>query len=286
MLPGDSHVHSEWSWDTPVGDMVGSCVRAIELGLPAIAFTEHVDHTVFMIALAGRYASDHLTALANPDGQLTPPEFDAIGYFEAIELCRGRFPDLRILSGLELGEPHRHPAASAKVLAAGRYDRVIGSLHALPANELDPGGGQRWAEPWLLYPHRDAHEVVREYLTEIPNLIRGWDEFSVLAHVDYPVRSWPAATAGPFDPRAFEDEFRYALRATADSGRALEINTRVPLSETILTWWREEGGDAVTFGSDAHLPSFVGHGFADAARMAEAYGFRPGRSPYDIWGRS
>ncbi len=39
-LPVDSHVHSEWSWDTPVGSMVGSCARAAELGLAGIAFTE------------------------------------------------------------------------------------------------------------------------------------------------------------------------------------------------------------------------------------------------------
>lgn len=34
------------------------------------------------------------------------------------------------------------------------------------------------------------------------------------------------ADAGPFDPNVFEDEFRYALRVLADSGRALEVNTR------------------------------------------------------------
>ena len=31
----------------------------------------------------------------------------------------------------------------------------------------------------------------------------------------------------------------------------------VPLDSTVLTWWRDEGGDAVSFGSDAHLPSAV-----------------------------
>ncbi|HEY0533360.1 MAG TPA: hypothetical protein VGD29_17360 [Actinoplanes sp.] len=76
------------------------------------------------------------------------------------------------------------------------------------------------------------------------------------------------------------------MRATAQSGRALEVNTRLPLHATVLTWWHEEGGDAITFGSDAHLPALVGHGFAEAAQMAEAHGFRPGKNPYDIWGRA
>jgi histidinol-phosphatase (PHP family) len=278
MLPPDNHVHSEWSWDTSVGAMERSCARAVELGLPAIAFTEHLDHTAWRVALEGPYATERLTALADAEGILTPPAFDAAGYLEAIERCRDRFPDLRILSGLEMGEPHRHAEAIAGVLGAGRFDRLLGSLHTLP----DRGG---FAEPWGVYPHRDAHEVMREYLTGVAEMVAGSDIFAVLAHIDYPVRSWPAERAGPFDPAEFEEEFRLALRATAQSGRALEINTRLPLDGTILAWWHEEGGDAVTFGSDAHRPEAVAHGFAEAAQMAEAHGFRPGENPYDLWVR-
>ncbi|MEV0842089.1 PHP domain-containing protein [Actinocatenispora sera] len=275
-LPADGHVHSEWSWDAPLGSMERSCAQAVEYGLPAIAFTEHLDHTTWPVAVDGPYVQDHLTALAGPDGLLTPPPFDPAGYLAAIETCRERFPGLRILSGLELGEPHWYTAECSAILRAGRFDRVLGSLHCLP-------DGAGYAEPWGIYPHRPAAEVVREYLAEIVRLVAGSDEFAVLAHVDYPIRSWPS---GRFDPRAFEDEFRTALRATAGSGRALEINTRLPLDPTILTWWYQEGGDAVSFGSDAHLPTAVAHGFRQAAAMAEAHGFRPGDDPYDLWPRS
>ena len=79
-LPGDSHVHSEWSWDAPLGSMERSCAEAVKLGLPAIAFTEHVDHTVFTVPADGPFASDHLTSLAGVDGTLAPPEFDPAGY--------------------------------------------------------------------------------------------------------------------------------------------------------------------------------------------------------------
>ncbi len=277
-LPADSHVHSQWSWDTPVGDMERSCARALELGLPAIAFTEHLDHTVWRIALTGPYVMDNLTALADTDGQLTPPAFDIAGYLETIEHCRQRFPELRILSGLELGEPHRHADQIAQVLAVGRFDRLLGSLHTLPDQGM-------FAEPWGIYPHRDPYDVVRDYLAGVAAMVSTSDLFAVLAHIDYPVRSWPTETAGLFDPVAFEDEFRHALRLTAQSGRAMEVNTRLPLHPTVLTWWHDEGGDAITFGSDAHLPDFVGHGFREATQMAEAHGFRPGKSPYDLWAR-
>jgi histidinol-phosphatase (PHP family) len=277
-LPADSHVHSEWSWDAPLASMERTCAEATRLGLAAIAFTEHLDHTVWPVAVDGPYVDGHLTALAAPDGLLTPPRFEADGYLAAIERCRERFPNLRIMSGLELGEPHWHAAACAEVLRAGRFDRVLGSLHCLP-------DGDGFAEPWGIYPHRPAADVVRQYLSGITELVTGSDAFTVLAHIDYAVRSWPHQDAGPFDPAAFEEEFRSALRATARSGKALEINTRLPMQPAIVTWWHEEGGDAVTFGSDAHLPAAVGHGFTAAAQMAEAHGFRPGRHPHDLWPR-
>jgi histidinol-phosphatase (PHP family) len=279
VLPCDSHVHSEWSWDAKLGDMEASCARAVEIGLPALAFTEHLDHTVMRIDREGPYASEFLNSLAGPDGVLTPPAFDAAGYLAAIEHCRERFPRLRVLSGLEMGEPHWHAEQCAGVLAAGRFDRVLGSLHTLP-------DGDGFAEPPHLYPRRDPHQVVRDYLTAVAAMMSTSGMFSVLAHIDYPVRSWPAERVGPFDPNGFEEEFRHALRATARSGRALEINTSLPLHALILGWWRDEGGDAVTFGSDAHEPWRVAAGFADAARMAEAYGFRPGTDPHDLWGRA
>ena len=89
----------------------------------------------------------------------------------------------------------------------------------------------------------------------------------------------------PFDPTRFEEEFRAVLRALAQTGRALEVNTRLPLDARIVRWWHEAGGDAVSFGSDAHLPPLVANGFEAAAAMVEAQGFRPGRTPLDFWTR-
>src|SRR5262245_2392636 len=220
-MPADSHVHSEWSCDAPVASMARSCARAVELGLPAIAFTEHLDHIGWTVQPATPYRGDHLTALAAPDGRLTPPAFDAVGYLEAIERCRDRFPELSVLSGLEMGEPHWHAAAVGKVLATGRFDRVLGSLHCLPFE-----GG--FVEPPGLYERLAAGDVVRQYLAEIVRLVTGADSIAVLAHIDYPLRYWPGDGAGPFDVAAFEDEFRHALGAAAEAGRALEINTRIP----------------------------------------------------------
>ncbi|WBQ03145.1 PHP domain-containing protein [Kribbella sp. CA-293567] len=269
-LPGDGHVHSEFSWDAGDGAMDLTCARAVELGVPSVAFTEHVDFTPFRAGFLATRFADLVT-----DGTLHAPELDARGYLESVDRCRAKYPELRILTGLEIGQPQLHGPELTKLLAQGTFDRLVGSLHCL----LD---GTEYAEPWELYPRYPADEVFRGFLREIPVMVDGSELFEVFAHIDYPIRSWPA-DARPFDPKDFEDELRQALRSLADGERALEINTRLPLHPTILGWWPEEGGRRITFGSDAHLPAALATGLADAAASASSVGFRPDRKPGDPW---
>ena len=208
------------------------------------------------------------------------PPLDIGGYLACIERCRDQFPSLKILSGLELGEPHWFKTQSAEVVATGSFDRVLGSLHSLRHDS------QYWLVGTLLGEGSprgiDEAEVMREYLSEILQMIQSDASFAVLAHLDYPVRAWPN---GDFDPNVFEEEFRSVLRALARSGRVLEVNTRVPLAAQIVRWWHEEGGDAVSFGSDAHRPGDLARVFKECAAMVEAQGFLPGDDPSEFWHR-
>ncbi|HZC26239.1 MAG TPA: PHP domain-containing protein [Actinopolymorphaceae bacterium] len=275
-LPTDSHVHSEWSWDALRGSMERTCARAVEIGLPAVAFTEHADYTAWTVTPSDFH--EDLQGLIDPDGTLAPPELDLNGYLECIDQCRDKYPDLRILTGVEFGQPHWDREVATKMIDTAGFDRVLGSLHVLPY-------GETFLEPPDLFTLRPTADVMRDYLAEVARLIADSDVFAVLAHIDYAVRYWPAH-AGPYDPSAFEDEFRHALRVLADTDRALEVNTAIPLHEQVVQWWRDEGGAAVTFGSDAHDPTALARGFDEAAAMVEAHGFRPGRHPYDFWTRS
>lgn len=38
------------------------------------------------------------------------------------------------------------------------------------------------------------------YLEEVPRMVDGSDVFEVFTHLDYAIRYWPTADAGPFDP--------------------------------------------------------------------------------------
>jgi histidinol-phosphatase (PHP family) len=284
MKPADNHVHTRWSWDTSDSStMELACARALELGLPGLAFTEHVDFAA--------WGDGDAIDLRSPGGErFVAPEqvgarprvapLDVAGYAENIARCRELFPDLRIQSGIEAGEPHLFAASVAAVLAAGDFQRVLGSLHAM---EFE---GRLEYVNAALFRALDPHELMRRYLKDMVVLVRSSSVFNVLAHCDYPRRYWPTDRAGHYAEADFEEEYRAVFRELAASGTALEVNTASPLaSAELVRWWWQEGGDAVSFGSDAHQPFRVGDKFDVAVDVVEAAGFRPGRDRFDFWRR-
>ena len=103
-----------------------ACEKAVQLGLPAIAFTEHLDFTVWDPddratdeGLVERHASRHA-------------EIDVQGYFAELTEVRERFPELRILSGVETGEPVRKIEEQLRLELQGKPYKV--------AHENVPGG--------------------------------------------------------------------------------------------------------------------------------------------------
>lgn len=281
-LPADAHVHSEWSWDTggpesdAAGRMQATCQRASRIGLPALIFTEHLDLDDDWHSTPDDLMP-HQRPLLTETGIVNVGQFDIEGYLDCIDRCQHEFPQLRILTGIEYGQPHLNDRRAASLLDLDIFDRINGSLHTLAT---DVGR----SEPSILFRLQPPDTVIWSYLEEIPRMVSGSDSFSVFTHIDYPVRSWPTTTDGPFDPKRFEEGFRSAMRAIADSGRALEMNTR-RLWPWIPQWWAEEGGQAITFGSDAHTPEDLAAHFPEAVLMVERFGFRPGNGPEDFWTR-
>ena len=255
-------MHTEWSYDGPRGSMERSCERALELGLPAIAFTDHAD---FVKVHADQYC------------------VDILGYLDSIERCRAKYTDLRILSGVELGEPHWFPEETAAVLAAGPLDNVLGSVHCIRLDGDVVDASQLRDREGL-----DFAAATRQYLGEVLAMIDGGQPFEALAHLDYPKRYWPEG-APPYVERDYEAEIRVVLHAAARTGRVLEVNTtrgdRLCPDLTVVRWWREVGGQAVQYGSDAHDPDKVAAGFRVATQMVEAAGFKPARDPVALWRR-
>ncbi len=286
-LAGDGHVHTEWSWDTggpdseARGRMVAMCRRAVRIGLPALAFTEHLDFTSWVLTDRDRLPASWAPLVAE-DGVLDPPPLDVEGYLTSVERCRRDFPELSILTGVEFGQPHLDEDRARRLIDLDALDRVNGSLHTIPASD-EPGAFR--SEPFSLYDVWPADDVLRRYLAELITMIATGGTFTVVTHIEYAARYWPVEREGPFDPKRFEDEFRQAMRAIAGTGRALELNVGELIRPWIPQWWREEGGRAITMASDAHAPERLGGNFSEAMAMAEHFGFRPGRRPQDFWTR-
>ena len=255
-------MHTEWSYDGRRGSMERSCERAIELGLPAIAFTDHAD---FVKVHEDQYC------------------VDIAGYLDSVERCRAKFTGLRILSGVELGEPHWFPAETTAVLSAGPLDKVLGSVHCVKLDGEIVDASQLRDREGV-----DQTAATREYFGEVLAMIEGGQPFEAVAHLDYPKRYWKQGTPA-YREKDFEAEIRAVLHAAARTGRVLEVNTTrgdtLCPDLTVVRWWRELGGQAVQYGSDAHSPDKIAEGFRVATQMVEAAGFKRATDPVSLWRR-
>lgn len=140
-LPADAHVHSEWSWDSgsdpaSPGRMARTCEQAVRIDLPAIVFTEHLDFEDRWRVGDGDIG-EFAGSLVDGNGYVQLPQFGLDGYLDAIDRCRHTYPDLRILTGVEFGQPHLWNDRAAELLGTGAIDRVNGSLHTLPLDNGD-----------------------------------------------------------------------------------------------------------------------------------------------------
>jgi histidinol-phosphatase (PHP family) len=240
--------------------MEESCRRAVELRLPSIAFTEHADW------------------VRGPEAVV-----DLVGYFECIERCRSAYPGLQILSGVEMGEPHLFPEAARDLLSAP-FDRVLASVHCVEWEGRRIDASERG-----FLTSDNVEEVYDLYLRELMALLESDQRFDVLAHLDYPKRYWP--TDPEYDDASYEGQIRQILREAAARGTVLELNTTrggdparaLCPGPVVLGWWREEGGRAISFGSDAHRPEVIAAGFQQAQAVAAAAGFEPRGDPNGFW---
>jgi histidinol-phosphatase (PHP family) len=231
-LPLDAHLHTDQSPDSAVPiDVYGA--RAVELGIPEICITDHVDfdprdpayrYTRFedrertVRAAAERWARDGVT----------------------------------IRFGAEITFNRRWEADVRDHLARYRYDYVIGSVHDWPESPYWPSRVRSWVEG------RSLDEILAPYYAEIIAAARS-GLFDTIGHLDVVKRYLhPMITAADLATRP--DLQEPALRAIIESGTALEVNSsglRYPGAETypsaaVVARFRELGGERVVVGSDAH----------------------------------
>jgi len=248
----DYHLHTGFSMDSDT-PMLAQLKRASELGLAEICFTDHSEHVW-------------------PDRKLQFT-LDIPAYQKAVS----ELPDLgvRVRWGVEFGIPCDEETTKEhldRIREAG-FDFVIASAHMVEGED-----------PYFPYYYEgrtvseaNAHYVgiLLQYIRRLPP-----ESFCAVGHVDYGSKFNPDQTAVmrySDCPDALDELFRHVIQ----HGKCIEVNTSMyrKLGKDIpgldwLTRYRELGGEYVTFGSDAHIPSHMAYRFEDAAELAKAAGLK------------
>lgn len=249
----DMHTHTEFSFDgrCTVDEL---CASAEEKGVSVLAITEHFD-------IDSRGGGDYYL---RHEAQRK----------EAMRLAAEKYAGrLTLLCGVEIGQPHICPEVTREFLAEREFDVVLGSIH-----DVRPGIDVGRVD----YPNlRACDDMFERYLSELREVAEcGYVD--VVTHYDYLMRIMGHifAERGPSLLR-YREMMRPLLRAVADNGVALEINTKGMQrwqkthagEEWILEDFKRVGGERITIGSDTHISEGVGTGFHEVCDMLRGCGF-------------
>lgn len=230
----DCHTHTELSGHG-VGTVDEVVAAAVACGLTTVALTEHLALPSFMDSAR----------------QLSMDPSDLAGYRAAIDEARERYPQIEVVSGLEIdwiaGNEEYHRADLTG------FTHLLGSVHFIDGWAFDdPGELAEW-------DRRDVDEVWTTYFELWCDAVRGEIPFDVMTHPDLPKKFGHRPT---FDTREL---YEHAASVAAERGVAIEVNTaglRKPVAEIypcdeLLCAFARAGVDAMV-GSDAHAPGEVG----------------------------
>lgn len=247
----DSHVHSNFSGDSQM-DPKQACEFAINIGLGGLTFTDHLD--------------------------IDYPEYDNIFlidfekyciYMNKLKSCYDR--RLKILKGIEVGlQPHVYDK-SLEIINKYDFDFVIASVHIVDRLDLHKGE---------YTTAKSQQEAYSGYLNEVARVVKDFDHFHVLGHLDlirrygdYPIKNLKYSD--------FSDIIDDILTTLIKKGKGIELNTsgfRYGLSSPMPNFdvvgrFRELGGEILTLGSDAHSTAHLGFKFGEMLEMIKQTGF-------------
>ena len=263
-MTADYHVHSAFSFDCKV-PMEVQIERAIGIGLDEICFTDHVDYGV-------RKDWDEPGPVeewnGKPNRNVNYPR-----YFAELAGMQERYGDrITIRRGLELGV-QRHTIRQTEELCehCGELDFTLLSVHQVGDREI-------YLPEYIADRPQGKYNL--DYYEELLAVARGFDRYSVLAHLDV-MRRYDPAGEYPFEKT--RDAVAEILRTVIQKGKGIELNTaswRYQLEDIqprreILRLYRDLGGEILTIGSDAHRVEQIGDSFDKArAILRDELGFR------------
>lgn len=250
----DMHTHTDHSIDgkASADDM---CAAAYQLGLRAIDISDHCD--------------------VNRDAELHCFERSSASIADALRLKNEYQGRMKVLCGIEIGNPHWNPEIAEKCSKIDGLDCIIGSVHRIryEGEELITTKGD--------YEHMSKEHIsglVRKYFEDIILMIDTVHP-DILAHPTYMFRYIVGHHHIPLDITEYADETDRILKRIISDGVALEVNTQI-MKESIAEYdiyllerYYELGGRLITLGSDAHSCDRLANSFIYAAKELLRIGF-------------
>lgn len=252
----DLHTHSNNSFDakSTVDEM---CLAAINRGLYAIAITDHCEAPFITCGYDCEFGSfDERIPKSIADTLKAKQKYSS---------------QLKVLCGIELGQPMHDRESAAHALAYGDFDFTLASVHNLK-------GEQDFY--YFDFSKLDIDRVLNLYFEELAETA-SFKHFDSLAHITYPLRYIKTTTGSVPSLDRYQDKLDSIYKILIENNKALEINVSGLFKELNSTLpdkaqirrFRELGGRYITIGTDSHEASFVGRGIEEGIAIAKSCGF-------------
>lgn len=241
----DYHLHTNFSADSTY-DMEEEILHAIEIGLEEICFCEHVDYEV-----------SNLT-------------FDYEEYNQMFLNMKEKYKDKIILKkGIEFGIQQHTVKKFQDAYDQNNFDFVILSCHQVNNEEF-------WTQEFQIGKTQD--EIHKLYYNEIFHVIKKYNDYSVLGHLDL-IRRYDKE--GNYDFSNIKDIVTKILKHIIAHDKGLEVNTSsyrygiddLTPSREILQLYKDLGGSIITIGSDAHKKEHLGDQIKETMKELKEMGF-------------
>ncbi len=252
MLYTDHHVHTKYSPDSNA-DIVKYIIRAKELGVKDIIFTDHMDF-----------------------GTKDPEFMDFIDFDEYIELMK-RLElkyEIPIKIGVEIGYEKNYKNEIEDFLNKYKFDFVISSIHYGSGKDFYFGD---------FFVGKTKHEAYLDYFKLVLEMVENFKAYDVVGHMDYISRY------GPYKDKQYKYEdykeiIDEILKAIIRNNKGMEVNTsglREGLNTTypkneVLLRYKELGGEILTIGSDSHFNQDYRSNFEEVINNLKSMGFKIG----------
>lgn len=257
MKVSDLHTHSLNSFDAE-SSVFEMCESALRQGLYAIAVTDHCEAPMISQGEGCEYGCfDRLIPKSLSETAIARKKYDG---------------KLRVLSGIELGEPMHDLHCTRRALDYGSYDFILASVHNL-RNMPD--------FYFLDWTRESVDKILKLYFDELAETAE-FTHFDSLAHLTYPLRYIYAKTGKLPSLEPYCDTIDKILKTLAQNDKALEINVSglykglgaaLPDKDVISRFY-SLGGRYVTLGTDAHRSGDVGRCLKEGLKLAHECGFR------------